>query len=147
MTWTEPQLRVAKLSGIEPIFQMALADFGGAHGPGLHASALGAFGAWLQDENSHLGGGVMPVNLDELREVGCRSINVAGHEVFEVCIKRDSGWYHVFIAPRDAFEPSAIQAEPMSIGCGELIAISWADEKFAYLVSGTTDIATLRGLL
>ena len=90
---------------------------------------------------------VMPVDLADLRAYGCRSINVAGHEVFEICFERESGWYHVFIAPREAFESEMLQRDPMFHEKGEFIAASWADDKFVYLVSSTTDLATLRGLL
>ena len=99
------------------------------------------------DENKRLGADVMPVNLDELRQFGCRKVNVAWHEVFEVCFQRESGWYHVFIAPRESFDAEAIYSKPMFHESGEFIAASWADDKFAYLVSGTTELATLRGLL
>lgn len=144
---SEPETKIAALPGFDPVLKVALADYGGAHDKGAHANELGSFGAWLIDENNRLGSDVMPVNLDELREFGCRKINVAGHEVFEVCFQRESGWYHVFIAPRESFDSEAIYSKPMFHESGEFIAASWADDKFAYLVSGTTELATLRGLL
>jgi len=146
LTLSETETRIARLPGMDPILKVALADFGGAHGPGAHADALGEFGAWLTDENTRFGAGVMPVDLAKLEAYGCRKINVAGHDVFEVCFQRDSGWYHVFIAPREAFESEALQRDPMFHEKGEFIAASWADETFAYLVSSTTDLATLRSL-
>lgn len=144
---SEPERKIAALPGFDPVLKVALADYGGAHDKGPHAEALGSFGAWLMDDNNSLGNGVMPVNLDQLREFGCRKVNVAGHEVFEICFQRESGWYHVFIAPRDSFDAEAIYTKPMFHESGEFIAASWADDKFAYLVSGTTELATLRGLL
>jgi hypothetical protein len=144
---SEPESRVARLQGMEPVLKVALADFGGAHGPGAHAAALGDFGAWLEDDRNRLGGDVMPLDFETLKAYGCRTINVAGHEVLEVCFQRESGWYHVFIAPREAFESESLRCDPMFHEMGDFIAASWADEKFAYLVSGTTDLATLRGLL
>ena len=147
LTISEPEIRTARLPGMDPILKVALADFGGAHGMGPKADRLGAFGAWLIDDNSRLGADVMPVDLAELEAYGCRTINVAGHEVFEICFQRESGWYHVFIAPREAFDSEGLHRDPMFHEKGEFIAASWADEKFAYLVSGTTDLASLRGLL
>ncbi|MBT5902356.1 MAG: hypothetical protein HOH58_09640 [Opitutaceae bacterium] len=144
---SEPETKIAALPGFDPVLKVALADYGGAHDKGVHANDLGNFGAWLMDENNRLGADVMPVNLDELRQFGCRKVNVAGHEVFEVCFQRESGWYHVFIAPRESFDAEAIYSKPMFHESGEFIAASWADDKFAYLVSGTTELATLRGLL
>lgn len=147
VTLSEPENKIAALPGFDPVLKVALADYGGAHDKGPHAEDLGRFGAWLMDDGNQLGDGIMPVNLDELREFGCRKVNVAGHEVFEICFQRESGWYHVFIAPRESFDAEAIYSKPMFHESGEFIAASWADDKFAYLVSGTTELATLRGLL
>ncbi len=144
---SEPESRIAALPGFDPVLKVALADYGGAHDKGPHANQLGSFGACLMDNENKLGDGVMPANLDQLREFGCRKVNVAGHEVFEVCFQRESDWYHVFIAPREPLDAEAIYSKPIFHESGEFIAASWADDKFAYLVSGTTELATLRGLL
>jgi len=147
VTLSEPENKLAALPSFNPVLKVALADYGGAHIKGVHAEDLGSFGEWLMDDENQLGGSVMPVNLDELREFGCRKVNVAGHEVFEICFQRESDWYHVFIAPRESFDPEAIYTKPMFHESGEFIAASWTDDKFAYLVSGTTELATLRGIL
>lgn len=147
VTFSRSKTQIAAIPGFEPVLKVALADFGGAHTMGASAKELGGFGAWLMNDQNRLGAGVMPVDLDELRKLNCRVINVAGHDVFEVCFKRETGWYHVFIAPRKAFDLDGMQDQPMFHESGKFIAASWADEKFAYLVSGTTELATLRGLL
>lgn len=147
LTLTESPSKLALLPGMDPLLKVAMADFGGAHGPGPRAAALGEFGAWLTNDGNRLGAAVMPVNLEDLRAMGCRTINVAGHEVFEICFERASGKYHVFIAPREAFAPDALQRDPMFHQKGAFSAVAWADEKFAYLVSSTTDLASLRALL
>jgi hypothetical protein len=132
---------------MEPVLQLAMADMSGSHGPGAHASALGAFGAWIMDGNSRLQSVDVPLDLDELRAKGCRIVNIAGHDVFEVCFKRESGWYHLYVMPRAACDPSGLKLEPMFHEQGAFVAASWADENFAYLVAGATDLGTLRGLL
>ncbi len=139
--------QVAQLPGFEPVLKIAMADFSGTHSKGTHAHELGEFGQWITNGSSKLGADIMPVNLAELRELGCRTIDVAGHEIFEICFQRESGWYHVYIAPRDVFSDQGVYREPMFHESGEFIAASWADSEFAYLVSTSTGRASLRGLL
>jgi hypothetical protein len=147
LSWSEPTTRLAPLPGMQAVLSVALADFEGAHGMGPKADKLGQFGAWLGHSETRLGSAVMPVDLDELRALGCRTINVAGHEIFEICFQRGSDWYHVFIAPRDAFDADRLDDDLMFHQKGEFVAAAWADQSFVYLVSGTSDLATLRGLL
>lgn len=144
---TQPRGDQASLVRVEPILQLAMADMGGAHGPGAHADALGTFGAWIMDANSKLQDVEAPIDLDQLREMGCRTVNVAGHDVFEVCFKRESGWYHLYILPREACDPTGLNMDPMFHEKGKFVAASWACKDYAYLVAGATDLATLRGLL
>ncbi len=140
--------RVVSLPSAEVLLSTAMADFRGAHPMGHpHADALGAFGAWLEDENTRLSAGVMPAKLDELQDRGCRVIEVAGHALFEICFQRDGQWYHVYFAPRADFDPATVHEEPMFHEQGHFVAASWADEKYVYLVSSTSGIDSLRGLL
>ena len=138
---------VASLPGAELLLKTALAEYHGEHPMGLHADEMGALGAWLETEGSHLASGKIPVNLTELHERGCRVIGVAGLELFEICFRRDGNWYHVYLAPRQSFDPSTVRDEPMFHEQGEFVAASWADEKFVYLVSSTAGVNALRGLL
>lgn len=132
---------------IEPVLHLAMADMGGEHGPGAHASALGAFGAWLSNPSSRLQQPEVPIDLDELKAMGCRTVSVGGHEVFEICFKRDSRWYHLYFLPVTACDPAGMQMEPMFHEQGSFVAASWADSQYAYLVAGATDLATLRTML
>ncbi len=141
---TEPS---DNLVTMEPIIKLAMADLGGAHGPGPYASALGTIGAWIMDANNRLHADSIPVDLDKLRAMGCRTVTVAGHEVFEICFERESGWYHLYIVDRENCDPVSLHRDPMFHEKGDFVAASWACEKYAYLVAGGSDLATLRGLL
>lgn len=138
---------VGELVRMEPIIKLAMEDIGGAHGAGTHASALGTFGAWVLDANNRLQADGMPVDLEYLRSMGCRTINVAGHDVFEICFERDSKTFHLYIVDREDCDPTSLHHEPMFHEKGDFAAASWACDHFAYLVAGGTDLATLRGLL
>lgn len=133
--------------GVQALLQVALADYHGAHTEGKHADVLGAFGAWLQNPAAHLSVGPAPVELATLRADGCRTVDVAGHQVFEVCFLRDGGWYHVYLAPRGVFDPAELHHDPMYHEQGEFVAASWADEKYVYLLSSTSGLAALKRLL
>lgn len=147
LVWQQPGGDQPALVQIEPILQLAKADMTGSHGRGAHASALGAFGTWLMNENSRLQQVDVPIDLDALRGQGCRAVNIAGHEVFEVCFQRDGAWFHLYIVPRSSLAPGSINLAPMFHEQGAFVAASWADEEFAYLVAGASNLPTLRGLL
>ncbi|MCC5022349.1 MAG: RNA polymerase sigma factor [Candidatus Synoicihabitans palmerolidicus] len=133
--------------GAELILQTALAEFHGDHPIGLHANDLGNFGAWLEASSTHLSRGVMPVTVSELRQDGCRSVELAGLEMFEICFQRDGNWYHVYLSPRDGFAPESVHEEPMFHEQGEFVAATWADAAYVYLVSGAAGVESLREIL
>ena len=138
---------LAVLPGTEVLLQTAMSEYRGEHPMGLHADEMGEFGRWLEADGTRLASGPMPVSLAELHQRGCRVIEVAGHELFEICFQRDGNWFHVYLAPRKSFDPSSLHDQPMFHEQGEFVAASWADEKFVYLVSSTAGMDALRGLL
>lgn len=130
----------------EQLFEVAVADAAGAHPDSKHADMLGGFGAWLESPASHFAAGVLPVSAVQLQTDGCRTIDIAGHEVFEICFSRNGNWYHVYIAPRTNAEALPSVA-PVFHQQNELVAMSWSDRQFGYMVSSTTSIEDLRALL
>ncbi|MCF3649064.1 hypothetical protein [Synoicihabitans lomoniglobus] len=138
---------IASLPRVDAMLQLALDEYRGVHPMGPHADALGTFGAWLESPATALSASTMPADLAALKLDGCRSVSVAGHDVFEICFRRGDAWFHVYLAPRTEFDPQSIHAEPMFHEQGQFVAASWADDKFVYLVSSTAGLATLRGIL
>ena len=139
---------IGAIPSIDAIMRLAQLETAGAHpAGGKKAIMLGETGAWLQNPATRLGAATMPVDFDALKAEGCRTINIAGREVLEICFQRETGWYHVYLTPREGFDDGSLHAEPMFQEQGQFAAASWADDKFVYLVAGSTGIDALRGLL
>ncbi|WP_221029106.1 hypothetical protein [Actomonas aquatica] len=138
---------VASLPRAELLLKTSLADYRGAHPATPHADELGTFGAWLEADGNTLATQVMPVDMEELRRLGCRAIEVSGMEMFEICFVRNGEWYHLYIAPRDGFDPDSLHEEPMFHEQGQFVAASWSDKDYVYLVSSTSGKDALQALL
>jgi hypothetical protein len=76
--------------------------------------------------------GSMSIDLDELRRKNCRSVTVAGREVFEICFQRDGTWFHLYAARRSDFAPGAVDAKSLIASTGDYAATAWADSKNVY---------------
>jgi hypothetical protein len=76
--------------------------------------------------------GAVRVDLDELRRKNCRSVMIAGREVFEICFQRDGVWFHLYAARRSDFAPGAVDAKSLLATTGEYSATAWADSKNVY---------------
>ena len=145
---TRPGQAIAVVSGLRSILRVAKLDATGEHpAHGKKAYLLGEVGEWLENPNTQLGAETFPGNLADLKLDGCRTIDIAGREVLEICFRRDTGWYHVYLAPRESFEDGSLQGGPLFQQQGQFASATWADDKFVYLVTGTAGIDALRGLL
>jgi len=144
---TQPVPDGNPLVTMEPVLQLALDDLADGQAPGSYAHRLGTFGAWLLNDDNRLQSMEDPIDFDQLRDLGCRTVDVGGHELFEVCFQRESGWFHIYILPREAVDPDSLHAEPMFHEKGGFVAASWADKNHAYLVASLTDLASLREIL
>ena len=133
-------------SGLSPaaIRQVAMADLGGAHPVSIKASGLGDFGAWLQDPANHLA--AMPVDEVQLETDRCRTINVGGKRVFEICFKRDA-WYHVYIAPREGFDTDDLRAGPRFEETGQVAMATWADSAHVYVLATAAGLNAVKRVL
>jgi hypothetical protein len=99
----------------------------------------------LADPRTHLAAGVA-VDLADLRRGGCRTVQVAGHEVCEICFARD-GEFHLYIARRGDFDASAETKEPMFVEQGRLASATWTDARYVYVaVTGAGPDALRRAL-
>ncbi len=139
-TW---RLAVAGRSaaGLDRLAAFALVEPESAH-TGPVASRLGPFGAWLQDPVNRISSGP-PADPAQLRQLGCRSLTVAGHEVFEVCFQRQGGWYHLYLTRR---MPGGA-AGPVFREEGRRTVAAWADEKYSYVLMTERGLEALREIL
>lgn len=68
----------------------------------------------------------------ELRQKNCRSIELGGRQVFEVCFQRDGTWYHVYVARRRDFAPGSLDPKALVQVRGEYASTTWADADQVY---------------
>ena len=72
------------------------------------------------------------VDLDELKRRNCRSLRVAGREIFEICFERDGTWYHLFAMVRADPPGRAAEERPITSSRGEYTAAVWRDARMVY---------------
>lgn len=100
--------------------------------------------AMLSDSSNRLSRG-LPISFEALLKGGCRTVSYQGHEVIEICFKRDGIWFHAYIGRRADFP--AIAASPSFTNRDGLDVAAWADNSFVYLVAGKAGRAALEKLL
>ncbi len=130
---------------VDELVQHGLTEMSGGHPRGLAPEHYGVLGEWLRDSSKQLGQG-MPVDLTTLRDIGCRSFQVAGREVFEICFRRDSS-YHMYIARRGDFSCRECEVEPMFRERGEFASVSWVDEDHVYVLVSRAGLGAIKKVM
>ena len=87
------------------------------------------------------------IDLDELRRKNCRSVRVAGREVFEICFQRDGTWYHLYAASRKDFAPGPVDAKALLASRGGYSATAWADSRHVYALVAHAGADALRRVI
>ena len=87
------------------------------------------------------------LDLDELRRKRCRSVTIAGREVFEICFKRGGTWYHLYAARRSDFAPGPADAKALAASRGEYAATAWADANYVYALVTHAGVDALRRVI
>jgi len=130
-----------------PLTDFALTDALEPQKHGGHGEANGAWQALLSQSSTHLASGALPVDFAALRSTGCRTVSVAGHDVLEVCFKRDGSWFHCYVARVEDFPGAPDKAAPSFAASGKMVAAMWADGKHRYVVAGSAGRPALERLL
>ncbi|HEY4245741.1 MAG TPA: hypothetical protein VGM64_02730 [Lacunisphaera sp.] len=91
--------------------------------------------------------GNVRVDAAELRRLGCRTLNFAGHEVFEICFKRDGHWYHLYAANVHDFSHGSADAKALLTTKGRISSTAWKDGNFAYALVTDAGPDALRRLI
>jgi hypothetical protein len=134
--------------------------------PGAEQLALGAMDDWMLDSHhmEPLGGSGalraavmnpasrllagLALEPATLKAGGCRVITLAGREVHEVCFEREgAGELHLYIALRGDFGGDGFSETPMFRERGTLASVSWADERYAYVLVSDQGANALRAVL
>ena len=132
-------------AGLTQMVDFALADPEASH-VGPHADRLGAFGAWLQNPANRISSDV-PVDLAQLKAQGCRAVDIAGHEVFEICFNRSGGWYHLYLARRGDFNGEQGALGPVFREQGQRSTVAWTDQECFYVLMARGGADALRRIL
>jgi hypothetical protein len=106
----------------------------------------GELQARLTQPTTRLGDG-LPVNFDTLRNTGCRAVSFQGHDVLEVCFKRDGKWFHCYIVRQADFPTLDALAKPAITELEHLQVATWSDSAHVYLVVSKVGLDALQHLL
>lgn len=132
-------------AGLDQMARFALAEPLSAH-TGPHADKLGALGAWLENPANRMVA-VPSVDLTRLKAQGCRTVSIAGHEVFEICFQRDGGWYHLYFARRSDFAAGTGDGVPVVLEQGGRSVATWAGQQLAFALMTSGGAEALRRIL
>lgn len=103
--------------------------------------ARGALATLLADANTRLASG-LPMDFEQLKASGCRTVTIAGREVLEVCFER-GGEFHIYVARRSDFKGNGA---PMFRERGTLASVAWTDANHAYVLVSADGMAGLRSI-
>lgn len=82
------------------------------------------------------------LDLARLRGDGCRTVKVAGREVFEICFGPEQE-FHLYFAPRGDFAP--VWADrPDFASAGRFSTATWADSRLVYSLVTTAGMNALQ---
>ncbi len=87
------------------------------------------------------------LDLEELRRQRCRSVRIAGREVFELCFNRDGTWYHLYVAHRGDMAAGATDGKPLTAARGAYTSAAWVDDRHVYALVARTDAGALQRLI
>jgi hypothetical protein len=87
------------------------------------------------------------VDFATLRKTGCRTINLEGRDVLEVCFKRNGTWFHCYIARRSDFPALVASARPVLAERNGTGVAAWADAAHLYVLVTPGGHAAMEKLL
>ena len=91
--------------------------------------------------------GGVAIDLDELRRNNCRSVKIAGREVFEICFQRDGTWFHLYVARRNDFAPGSVDPKALLASTGDYAGTAWADAQNVYALVTSAGKEALRRVI
>jgi hypothetical protein len=125
-------------------FALADAKLSAIHGG--HGHENNDLQAVLNDPATKLGQ-KLPINFANLHETGCRTVTFQGHDVLELCFKRNGVWFHAYFARVADFPRVAMNARPALEDRGSTAMASWADAEHLIVVVSKTGRKNLEALL
>ena len=113
---------------------------------GGNGEPAGALVSQLETKGARIPGAEQ-IDFEKLRDTGCRTLNLAGHDVLEVCFLRDGSLFHLYVARRDGALGDSVARGPSYITEAAGAAAVWSDNRFDYAVASTAGAAAIRRLL
>ena len=111
---------------------------------GSHGLAAKDLVAMLSQPTTKLGS-PMPIDLGRLKADGCRTLNIAGHEVMEVCFERNGGEFHFYVMDRPSSRD--IPKGPKFVARNGIHSVMWSGDHHFYVLASAKDETALKALL
>lgn len=119
----------------------------------LHQSHEGKEGAeavelqaTLSQADRRLGSGVA-LDFAALRANGCRTIRFEGHDLLEVCFKRNGKWFHCYVARVGDFPRLAAKLPPTFTDKDGASAAAWSDGRHIFIVASKAGREAIQRLI
>jgi len=129
-------------AAINQVAQVAIEDVLHGH-HGNRGEAVAQLENVLENASFHLSNGAMPVNLTALESNGCRTLQVSGSNVAEICFARSGRYYHLYVMDR----MGGMSTKPRIFEHDGARAAAWTDEHNSYVVATTASAAELKNIL
>ncbi len=106
----------------------------------------GALIAELETKGARMPGADQ-IDFEKLRDTGCRTLNLAGHDVIEVCFSREGVMFHFYVTRRDGPLGDSIARGPSFVTEAAGAAAIWSDARFDYAIASLAGADAIRRLL
>jgi hypothetical protein len=113
---------------------------------GGRGEPAGALIAQLETKGARMPGAEQ-IDFEKLRDTGCRTLNLAGHDVLEVCFTRDGATFHFYVTRRDGTLGDSVARGPSFITEAAGAAAVWSDSRFDYAIASLAGAEAIRRLL
>lgn len=116
--------------------QLALGVMAEMSSPAHHPVVFGGSGQLhelLASASTRLAGG-LPLDFAQLKDEGCRSLKIAGHDVLEVCFERGGNGFHLYVARGADFPGTDTPGTPIFREQSRLASVSWRDGRHTYVL-------------
>lgn len=129
------------------LVNFALSDMRNEAQHGGHGENLGALQASLQDPTKPLTR-PLPIDFATLEKTGCRTLDVGGHPVLEICFQRNGTWFHCYIARVEEFRAGQAERRAATFAeNGNVSAVAWVNGAHRFVVASLAGRDALRRLL
>lgn len=139
LVWPKASVRADSIAAIA--FEDVRHGQHGGHGPGEQLLQTA-----LTGPGTHLAAG-LPIDFTELARTGCRTLQIGGHDVLEVCFQRDGAEYHCYIARVGDFRLDDAGAAPKFIQQGSLAAAALTRGAYHVVVVSNAGLDAVKRLL